>query len=60
MRKDKLSSYQAKKTKLKKIKDIILNYDREMTEAYIDELYIPKIGSEETIRKIWEIVEDED
>ena len=60
MRKDRLSSYQAKKSKLRKIKSILLSYDKEMTEAYIDELYIPKTNSEETIERIWKIVEDED
>lgn len=67
MRKDRLSSYQAKKTKLKQIKELILEYDRENTEALErflkteteEELFIAPMDSEELISKIQEIVKDE-
>lgn len=67
MRKDRLSSYQAKKLKLKQIKELILEYDRENTEAFKqflkaeteEELFIAPMDSEELISKIREIVKDE-
>lgn len=56
MRKDKLSSYQAKKEKLKKIKNCILpdlfKWDGTNYQATIDHLI-------DKLHNIWEIVKDE-
>lgn len=62
MRKDKLSSFQAKKQKLLKIKKIIENYQLFWKMVREGKEFGPAtktIDAVETINEIWELVKDE-
>lgn len=57
MRKDRLSSYQAKKEKLQKIKKLLINLRNELIDNNND-FEIDRLQTEYT-EKIWEIVRHE-
>ena len=54
MRKDRLSSFQAKKQKLLKIKEIIIDLRLDTLSYYEEEL-----TQKSPLYKIWELVKDE-